>query len=68
MRRGDPTTGGEQPEAGLQFGDILPTVEQATQLLRYEALARSGGNISEAARLIGISHQALSRWLKDHGG
>ncbi len=68
MRQGDPTTGDEQPEAGLLFGDILPTVEQATQLLRYEALARSGGNISEAARLIGISHQALSKWLKDHGG
>lgn len=67
MRQGDPTTGDEQPEVGLRFGDILPTVEQATQLLRYEALARSGGNISEAARLIGISHQALSKWLKDRG-
>jgi DNA-binding NtrC family response regulator len=66
MRQSAPPAGGEQPEAGLQFGDILPTLKQARQLLTDEALSRSGDNISEAARLLGISHQALNKWLQRH--
>jgi DNA-binding NtrC family response regulator len=54
----------QQPDSLLQFGDILPTVEQARELLTDEALKRTHGNISEAARLLGISHQALSKWLQ----
>ncbi|UCF99244.1 MAG: sigma-54-dependent Fis family transcriptional regulator [Spirochaetaceae bacterium] len=51
-------------ESLLEFKDILPTVEQARELLTDEALGRTRGNISEAARLLGISHQALSKWLQ----
>jgi DNA-binding NtrC family response regulator len=62
-----PPAGGEQPDLCLHFGDILPTLEQARKLLTDEALSRSGDNISEAARLLGISHQALSKWLQRRG-
>ncbi|MBN2553533.1 MAG: sigma-54-dependent Fis family transcriptional regulator [Spirochaetales bacterium] len=51
-------------ESILQFGDILPTLQQARELLTREALSRSRDNICEAARLLGISHQALSKWLQ----
>jgi DNA-binding NtrC family response regulator len=54
----------EQLASSLRFGDILPTLEQARQLLTDEAMSRSADNISEAARLLGISHQALSKWLQ----
>jgi len=54
----------EQLASCLRFGDILPTLEQARALLTGEAMSRSGENISEAARLLGISHQALSKWLQ----
>ena len=53
-----------QLESLLQFSDILPTVEQARELLTDEAMGRTHSNISEAARLLGISHQALSKWLQ----
>jgi DNA-binding NtrC family response regulator len=56
--------GGPPRESNLQFGEILPTLKQARALLTDEAMSRSGHNISEAARLLGISHQALSKWLK----
>ena len=60
---------GALPGAGssediLQFGDILPTLQQARELLTREALSRSRDNICKAARLLGISHQALSKWLQ----
>jgi DNA-binding NtrC family response regulator len=63
-RRSAPPTAGGQLASSLQFGDILPTLEQARQLLTDEAMSRSGDSISEAARLLGISHQALSKWLQ----
>jgi DNA-binding NtrC family response regulator len=66
-RQNAPPVGGGQPEAYLQFGDILPTLKQTRKLLIDEALSRSGGNISEAARLLGISHQALSKSLQRRG-
>ena len=53
-----------ESEPLLHFGEILPTVEQARELLTDEALGRTEGNISEAARLLGVSHQALSKWLQ----
>jgi DNA-binding NtrC family response regulator len=62
-RQGAPPNA-EQLASCLRFGDILPTLEQARQLLTDEAMSRSGDNISEAARLLGISHQALSKWLQ----
>ncbi len=48
----------------LTFSSRLPTIRQATDLLIQEALARTEGNQSIAARMLGISQQALSKRLK----
>jgi DNA-binding NtrC family response regulator len=42
----------------------LPTIHDAVELLVQEALARSGGNQTIAARLLGITQSALSKRLK----
>lgn len=42
----------------------LPTIRQAVQALIQEALRRSGHNQSQAAHLLGITPQALSKRLK----
>ncbi len=51
----------ENPFAEL---DSLPTLQQSGQLLVAEAMQRSTGNQSIAARLLGISQPALSKRLK----
>lgn len=43
----------------------LPTLQQAGQLLVEEAMRRTDGNQSIAARLLGISQPALSKRLKN---
>ncbi|PLX98997.1 MAG: two-component system response regulator [Desulfuromonas sp.] len=53
--------GAENPFAPLE---TLPTLQDAAQLLVDEALERSAGNQSIAARLLGISQPALSKRLK----
>jgi DNA-binding NtrC family response regulator len=59
------TANAAAPTEGLiQFGQKLPTIKQATELLVDEAMRRSGGNQSMAARLLGISQQALSKRLQ----
>ena len=52
-------------ESEFTFPDQLPTLKQMSQLLVDEALRRTGGNQSHAAKFLGISQQALSRRLKD---
>lgn len=54
------------PEEGppVTFSSRLPTIKEATELLVAEALKRTDGNQSVAARLLGISQQALSKRLK----
>ena len=54
------------PTSGNPFSAIenLPTLQQAGQLLVEEALSRSSGNQSIAARLLGISQPALSKRIK----
>jgi transcriptional regulator with GAF, ATPase, and Fis domain len=42
----------------------LPTIRQATEELVQEALARSGGKQNAAARLLGITPQALNSRLR----
>ncbi|HRF44758.1 MAG TPA: helix-turn-helix domain-containing protein [Candidatus Competibacteraceae bacterium] len=42
----------------------MPTLKQATDLLIQEALRRSSGNQTAAAKLLGISQQALSKRLR----
>ncbi|MBN1686889.1 MAG: sigma-54-dependent Fis family transcriptional regulator [Spirochaetales bacterium] len=48
----------------LVFGERLPTLAQAAELLIAEALRRSGGNRTAAAGMLGITHQALSKRLQ----
>jgi DNA-binding NtrC family response regulator len=63
-RTGKHLTVAPDTPAGLAFPERLPTLEQATQMLIAEALRRARGNQSVAAKLLGISHQALSKRLK----
>ncbi len=44
--------------------DPLPTIHDAVELVVAEALSRSGGNQTIAARLLGITQSALSKRLK----
>ncbi|MGE4344744.1 MAG: sigma-54-dependent transcriptional regulator [Geoalkalibacter sp.] len=61
--------GSEQPPADakgggqLGFPEILPTLNQAISQLIDEALARTGGNQTIAADLLGISRPALNKRL-----
>jgi DNA-binding NtrC family response regulator len=43
----------------------LPTIKKVTHMLVEEAMRRSGGNQSIAARMLGISQPALSKRLKN---
>ncbi len=61
--RGTRRAAAEQSASAIAFPEILPTIEQARQLLTEEALRRAEGNQSVAASLLGISHQALNKWL-----
>ncbi|MCD6582894.1 MAG: sigma-54-dependent Fis family transcriptional regulator [Desulfuromusa sp.] len=47
-----------------QFGETLPTLKEVSWLLIEEAMQRSQGNQSIAARLLGVTPQALSKRLK----
>jgi DNA-binding NtrC family response regulator len=46
------------------FPAVLPTIQQTTHLLVEEAMRRTEGNQTQAARLLGVSQQALSKRLK----
>jgi DNA-binding NtrC family response regulator len=56
----DPSTA----TAAVTFSDPLPTIKEATRLLIETALKRTGNNQSQAAAMLGISQQALSKRLK----
>ncbi|PKK89959.1 MAG: two-component system response regulator [Candidatus Wallbacteria bacterium HGW-Wallbacteria-1] len=56
-----------QSDSGINFFccmDKLPTIKQAEECLVREALSRSSGILTDAARLLGISRQALGQRLK----
>jgi DNA-binding NtrC family response regulator len=58
------TAGRRAPDAkSVSFGSELPTLEGLEELLIAESLRRSGGNVSAAARVLGISRQGLSKRL-----
>ncbi len=63
-RRSQPTMGSSDSGRLMVFPENLPTIKDATRLLIEEALERSEGNQSHAAKLLGISQQALSKRLK----
>ena len=48
----------------LVFPNPLPSASELTELLFDEAMKRAGGNQSVAARLLGVSPQAVSKRLK----
>ncbi len=50
--------------AQVQFSDALPTLKEISQILINEAMLRSQGNQSIAARMLGVTPQALSKRLK----
>jgi DNA-binding NtrC family response regulator len=52
------------PRDAIVFPDTLPTIEETSQALVLEALRRTKGNQSTAARLLGISQQAVNKRLK----
>ena len=54
----------QQEPAYLRFPKELPTIKEAARLLVAEAMKRGGGNQSLAARMLGITQQALSKRLK----
>lgn len=47
----------------VTFSKVLPTLKQTTEYVITEAMKRSGGNITFAAEMLGITRQALSRRL-----
>jgi DNA-binding NtrC family response regulator len=53
-----------QKSDNLFFPGNLPSLERACEFLIAEALRRSGGNQTLAAKMIGISRQTLIRYLK----
>jgi DNA-binding NtrC family response regulator len=56
--------GTEQDGPAIIFPNPLPSAGELTALLFDEALKRAGGNQSVAARLLGVSPQAVSKRLK----
>ncbi|MFH2066541.1 MAG: sigma-54 dependent transcriptional regulator [Pseudomonadota bacterium] len=48
----------------IVFPESLPTIEEATASLVAEAMKRAQGNQSMAARMLGISQQAVNKRLK----
>jgi len=52
------------PRDGIVFPDTLPTMEEAARALLVEAMKRAKGNQSNAARLLGMSQQAVNKRLK----
>ena len=78
MKRFDGVIGGQEPLAThkmsaasdpkkVQFSEALPTLKEVSWLLIEEAMERAQGNQSIAARLLGVTPQALSKRLKSSG-
>ena len=47
----------------ISYSGTLPTLEEAERFLIAEALEKSGGNQTAAARMLGVSQSTLSRRL-----
>ena len=61
---GLPVAESQAVEPDVAFGGQLPQLKEVGDLLVAEALRRTGGNQSQAAALLGVSHQALSKRLR----
>lgn len=60
-----PTDPLEQVRADFSRCRQLPTLEQLGRIAMKEAVKRTGGNVSEAARILGVHRQTAARWLKE---
>lgn len=62
----------ENPTAGQQFNRLIDSVvslEPLSVILRQYveyALARHGGNVTEAAKRLGINRRTISRWREGY--
>jgi DNA-binding NtrC family response regulator len=56
-----------ETHSNITFAGDLPTIKQATHFLVAEAVKQARGNQSIAAKILGISQQALSKRLKNKG-
>jgi DNA-binding NtrC family response regulator len=67
VREADLALGGAA--AGSAAGELLEqmTLDEAERHLIQRALGRAGGNVSDAARALGLSRSALYRRLAHHG-
>ncbi len=59
-----PASQASDTDPPITFSHKLPTIKHATRILIEEAMRRTGGNQSRAAKILGISQQALSKRLK----
>lgn len=50
--------------AMIEFTDKLPTIDKIKELLIREALKRSKGDPAAAAKMLGVSVNALGRWMR----
>lgn len=53
---------GEPSDDTVRWAAVLPTLQQVRSLLIEEAIRRAGGNQSEAARMLGITPSAISKY------
>ena len=70
LAQGDahPTGGSRAPRpagAAARLEDM--TLEEVERVLIRKALERHGGNVSQAAKALGLSRSALYRRLQHHG-
>lgn len=52
-------------DASVTFGNTLPTLKEVRAALIDEALVRANNNQSGAAQLIGVTRQAISKYLRE---
>lgn len=62
-RDGELTSSTALPQETVRFGETIPTLKEMRVILFEEAIRRSGDNQSVAAQLLGISRQALNKYL-----
>lgn len=55
----------QQPETPVTFGPTLPSLKEIRAALINEALIRTNNNQSGAAQLIGVTRQAISKYLRE---
>ncbi|WP_430735461.1 sigma-54-dependent transcriptional regulator [Halodesulfovibrio aestuarii] len=53
------------PDASVTFGATLPTLKEVRAALIDEALTRTNNNQSSAAQLVGVTRQAISKYVRE---